>query len=106
VEFAGGKCGGVEWIKVTLLSKVINPRLPQVAGNILIIRVFDFTWLHSFCTYKHRNLVVHEKMHVLIKIFPLFFNSVILFSNNGIRCIESLYSLTAEVSQIIIYQNR
>jgi len=42
VGFAGGKYESVEWIKVTFLSKVINPRLPQVAGNILIIQVPSF----------------------------------------------------------------
>lgn len=39
---AGGKYEGVEWIKVTPLNKVINPRLPQVAGYILIISVPNF----------------------------------------------------------------
>jgi hypothetical protein len=42
VGLAGGKYGGVECINVTLLSKVINPRLPHVVGNILFIRVSNF----------------------------------------------------------------
>jgi hypothetical protein len=42
VGLAGGKYEGVEWIEVTLLSKVINPQLPQVAEYILIIRVPNF----------------------------------------------------------------
>jgi hypothetical protein len=62
--------------------------------------------LPSFGTYKHGNLVVHVKMHVLIKMVPLFFNSIMLFSNKDIRCIVSLYSLMADVSRIILYQNR
>jgi hypothetical protein len=42
VGLAGGNYESVEWIKVPLLSKDINPRLPQVAGYNLFIRVASF----------------------------------------------------------------
>jgi hypothetical protein len=68
VRFAGGNYEGLEWIKVTLLNKIINPRLPQLAGNIFIIRVPNFHGKvlgFPYFACINTDFLVLENMHVL-----------------------------------------